>query len=312
MTFPRNITSDKFDARKTDFLLLKWNLHVEWLRIKKYVYACHRANKLKITQSAGYDDTTRFSDLRRKNEIQYLNTPRTMTSMTNCRAYIPGKLFAVRHYSQSNLCSDLLATDALCTSERVADPFNSDAAIFIPSAIISLERRDTFRIGTSCPIRRSFFPRSSGPGISRARTTGPRFDDEESRRLWGLGITRRRRGRIPANSSGDERPIPPTRMRAGHYRGRIRGWSHPRPRDVRNSCWDCGCRHLMAPSSLLGEGRAKSRDHRLPLLEIPFPVFLSLCLSLSAISSLPPPLPPPLSSPSLSRSLSRSPAPFAV
>lgn len=43
----------------------------------------------------------------------------------------------------------------------------------------------------------------------------------------------------------------------------------------------------MAPSSPLGEGRAKSRDHRLPLLEIPFPLFLSLCLSLSAIPLLP-------------------------
>lgn len=96
------------------------------------------------------------------------------------------------------------------------------------------------------------------------------------------------RRRIPANSSGDDTPRRLRRReRAGYYRDRIRGWSHPRPRDVRNSCWDCGCRHLMAPSSLLGEGRAKSRDHRLPLLEIPFPLFLSLCLSLSA-TTLPP------------------------
>lgn len=43
--------------------------------------------------------------------------------------------------------------------------------------------------------------------------------------------------------------------------------------------------HLMAPSSPLGEGRAKSRDHRLPLLEIPFPLFLSLFVS--PLSALP-------------------------
>lgn len=47
----------------------------------------------------------------------------------------------------------------------------------------------------------------------------------------------------------------------------------------------------MAPSSPLGEGRAKSRDHRLPLLEIPFP----LCLFLSFFLDFYCPLSPSLS-----------------
>jgi len=42
----------------------------------------------------------------------------------------------------------------------------------------------------------------------------------------------------------------------------------------------------VAPSSLLGEERAKSRDHRLPLLRIPFPLFLSLSFSSLLLPSL--------------------------
>lgn len=232
--------------------------------------------QLKITQSAGYDDTTRFSDLCRTRLSIW-------TRRGRWRAWRTVAIHTGKTVRRATLLSIEPVFRSTCSVVHLeTSPSNSDA-------IISLERPDTF--GTSRRIRRSFAAEQLFQHLSRE-------DDWSCTTTRNLEITRgikdhtERDGRIPANSSSRGT----TPRREGARDTRAVGFAADRTRgrrDVRNSCWDCGCGcgcgHLMAPSSPLGEGRAKSRDHRLPLLEIPFPLFLSLCLSLSARSPSPVP-----------------------
>lgn len=222
---------------------------------------------------------------------------RTKLSIRTCwgrwRAWrtTPGKLLAVRHYFQSNLCSDLLAADALCTSESAIRPISMRQCDYTFCDYLVRKTRYV------SPARRvqleSFFHGAVVP-VSLARGRLVLLDDEES---WDYKEAHRGAGRIPVNSSGDDTPRRFRRRERTRHTIAV-GFAADRSRG-RETCGTAAETAAAGISWLLHRHWVKGEQNR---EIIDFHFLRSLSLSFSLFVSRFPRTPSPVPS--------RSPAPF--